>query len=275
MKLRDHAIEFGQRTFIMGILNCTPDSFSDGGQFLDPILAVDHAHQMIRDGADIIDIGGESSRPGSIPISANEEIDRVLPIIEKISAETDAIISIDTYKSEVAKTAINAGAEIVNDITALRGDPEMAQTVATTSPALILMHMQGDPKTMQIQPNYQNVIEDITSFLEDRIAFAEQNGIDKKKIVIDPGIGFGKTISHNLEILRKLDHFKRLKKPILIGTSRKSFIGKILDLPVEDRLEGTAATVAWSIAHGAEIIRVHDVKQISRVAKMTDAICRV
>ena len=274
MNCRGKSLTFGERTWIMGILNVTPDSFSDGGRYLDANRAIDYAHQMIEDGADIIDIGGESSRPGALPVSTDEELTRVLPVIDALAKGTDAFISIDTYKPPVARDALQVGAHIVNDITAL-GDADMAGVVAGMGAGLILMHMKGVPRTMQHSPVYQDLIPEILTFLQNRIDKAQAEGVCTDRIMIDPGIGFGKTAEHNLEILRSLDAFRSLDKPILIGTSRKAFIGKILNLPnPDDRLEGTAATVAWAIAHGADVVRVHDVKAICKIAQMTDAIHR-
>ncbi len=274
MNCRGKSLTFGQRTRIMGILNVTPDSFSDGGRYLDVDRAIAYAYKMVEDGADIIDIGGESSRPGALPVPTDEELARVLPVIEELANGTATLISIDTYKSAVARSALQAGAHIVNDITAL-GDAEMARVVAEMDAGLILMHMKGIPRTMHRSPVYRNLIPEILTFLQQRIGKAQAKGICPDQIMIDPGIGFGKTAEHNLEILRCLDQFRSLDKPLLIGSSRKSFIGKILNLPnPADRLEGTAATVAWAIAHGADIVRVHDVKAMCHVAQMTDAIHR-
>jgi len=267
-------LEIGRRTLIMGVLNVTPDSFSDGGLFAKAETAVEHARRMAAEGADIIDIGGESSRPGADQVSVEAEMDRVLPVIEKLVETVEIPISIDTYKSAVARHALEMGACMVNDISALQHDPDMASVVAETGASVVLMHMQGTPRDMQIAPHYDSLIDEIISFLRTRIQVALDSGISINRIIVDPGIGFGKTIAHNLEIIRRLREFKCLEKPILVGTSRKSFIGKVLDLTVDDRLEGTASTVAIAINNGADIVRVHDVKEMARVAKMTDAIVR-
>ena len=272
MDCRGRQLIFGKRTVIIGILNVTPDSFSDGGRYLNVKQAINYAKKMVADGADIIDIGGQSSRPGAPPASIEEELARVLPVIEGLVNEITVPMSIDTCKSTVARRALEAGAHIVNDITALQGDSEMTEVVTEMNAGVVLMHMQGNPRTMQLSPVYEDVVAEISSWLQQRIDEAETKGIQPDQIMIDPGIGFGKTADHNLEILRRLDDFRCMHKPVLIGTSRKSFIGQTLNLPVDDRVEGTAATVAWAIAHGADMIRVHDVKAMNRVARMTDAI---
>jgi dihydropteroate synthase len=270
----ERELVIGQRTLIMGVLNVTPDSFSDGGLFLDSTKALEHGLRMATEGADIIDIGGESTRPGSDPFSVDEEIDRVIPVIETLSKRVSIPLSIDTYKAPVARKAIQAGASIVNDISALRFDPEMIGVVAAKRTPVVLMHIKGTPKDMQSNPHYDDVIKDIYQYLEERIAFAESRGVDRSNILVDPGIGFGKTWQHNLLILKHLHVFKKLEKPILIGTSRKSFIGKVLGADVGDRKDGTAATTTVSIMNGADIVRVHNVKQMARVVRMTDAIVR-
>ena len=275
MKCRGKKLEFGDSTHIMGVLNITPDSFSDGGTYLNLDNAITHAKNMVADGATIIDIGGESSRPGAEPVPESIELNRVLPVIKALASEQlDILISIDTTKAVVAKQAIESGAHIINDITALRGDGKMAHVAADTEAGVILMHMKGIPRTMQLSPKYVDVVQEIYEALEKWIDDATRNGIDSDRIIIDPGIGFGKTMEQNLQILKKLEEFKHLNKPILIGTSRKSFIGNLLDLPVTDRVEGTLATVCWAITHGADIVRVHDVKETVRAARMTDVLHR-
>ncbi len=254
----------------MGILNVTPDSFSDGGKFLDHQSAVEHALRMVEEGADFIDIGGESSRPGSDPISIEEEIRRTVPVIESIASRVSVPISIDTYKSEVARRALEAGATIVNDISAMTMDEQMPEVVARHNATVILMHMKGMPKTMQIEPSYINVVDEVKEYLADRIKLARSFGIEQ--IIVDPGIGFGKTLQHNLELIKRLSVFRQLGVPVLVGPSRKSFIGTILDLPVEERLEGTAAAVSACVLNGAHIVRVHDVRAMVRVVKVADAL---
>ena len=260
------------RTLVMGVLNVTPDSFSDGGRFYTPDQAIPRAMLMVEEGADIIDIGGESSRPGGMPVSPQDEINRIVPVIEKVAKQTPIPISVDTYKAVVARAALDAGAQIINDITAMTSDPTMLPFAAKTGVPIILMHMLGTPLTMQTNPQYQNVISDIINYLNNAILNAKKAGVKEEQIVIDPGIGFGKTLSHNLTILHRLSEFLHLNRPILVGVSRKSFIGKILDLSVEQRLEGTAAAVAISVLKGAKIVRVHDVKEMVQVVKIADAI---
>ena len=263
-----------EETGIMGIINVTPDSFSDGGKYANVEAAVMRAKQMVADGADIIDIGGESSRPGAEPISANEECRRVVPVVQALAEQFQIPISVDTYKAEVAYEALSAGACVINDITALHGDPNMCQIVADAQAGVILMHMQGVPATMQKAPTYQNVVLEVHAWLTEVASQAVDRGIDSSRIMIDPGIGFGKTFDHNLEILHNLIQFRGIGYPLLVGVSRKKFIGQILDLPVHQREEGTAATVAWSIINGANVVRVHDVAKMKQVVQVIDAICR-
>lgn len=275
MNFRGKSLTFGDSTHIMGVLNVTPDSFSDGGAYLNINTAITQAKTMVAEGATIIDIGGESSRPGAEPVPVNVELERVLPVIQAlVSEQLDVPISIDTTKAVVAKHALEAGAHIINDITALRGDTAMAQVAAEMEAGVILMHMKGTPRTMQRSPHYKDVVKEVCKALKNWINDASQNGIAPDRIIVDPGIGFGKTTEQNLQILKQLELFKQLNKPILIGTSRKSFIGNLLELPVTERVEGTLATVCWAIAHGADIVRVHDVKATARVARMTDALYR-
>ena len=264
--------EFGRRTYLMGILNVTPDSFSDGGRFFDQTDAILHAFQMLKDNADIIDIGGESTRPGAEQISVQEEIKRVVPVIARIRQKTKVPLSIDTYKPEVAREALKAGANIVNDITGLHHDPAMTDLIAEAGASVVIMHIKGTPKDMQSNPQYADLVREIYDYLAEGVEKARSKGI--RQIMVDPGIGFGKGLEHNLELINRLEEFKSIGVPILIGVSRKSFIGKILETPVEARLEGTAAAVAASILHGADIVRVHDVREMRRVALVVDAVRR-
>lgn len=275
LSFREFSFDFSQKTYIMGILNVTPDSFYDGGVHFKAETAVEHALRMADDGADIIDIGGESTRPGSEPVSIEEEIRRTIPVIKAIAKKVNLPISIDTYKSEVAQRAMDAGASVVNDISGLRSDPDMPKVVARYKVPVVIMHIKGKPKDMQVNPVYDALIPEIMDYLRVSIRIALDAGIREDMIIIDPGIGFGKTFDHNLEIIKNLHEFTLLQKPILIGPSRKAFIGKILgDAPASERLEGTAAAVAISIMNGANIVRVHDVKEMSKVAKVADAIKR-
>jgi dihydropteroate synthase len=265
-------LDLSRRALVMGILNITPDSFSDGGRFLDPDQAIRHAKEMAAAGADVIDVGGESTRPGADPTSLEEELGRVIPVIERLSREIPVPISIDTYKAEVARRALDAGARWVNDISALRFDPKMSDLIAESRAPVILMHMKGTPKDMQRDPDYESVVDETVSFLNERIEFAVSAGIRREQIIIDPGIGFGKRMRDNLAILAGLDRFSSLGRPILLGTSKKSFIGHVLGLPLEERLEGTAATLAIGLMKGARIFRVHDVGHAVRVIRMAEAI---
>jgi len=275
LSFRNFSLDFSQKTYVMGILNVTPDSFSDGGLFLDGSSAIERALRMEAEGADIIDIGGESTRPGSEPVSLEEEIRRTIPVIEAISGKLRIPVSIDTYKSEVARRAIEAGAAMVNDISGLRFDPEMAPVLSQYDVALVLMHIKGTPRKMQENPVYYDLFSEITDYLKEGINIATERGIARERIVVDPGIGFGKTLEHNLQIINNLDRLSPLSRPVLMGASRKSFIGRILNnAPASERLEGTAAAVAISVMKGANIVRVHDVREISRVVKVADAIRR-
>jgi dihydropteroate synthase len=245
---------------LMGIVNVTPDSFSDGGRYLDPQRAIEHALALDRDGAAILDIGGESTRPGAEPVSMQEELRRVLPVLEALASQTSGVqLSIDTAKAQVARAALDAGATLVNDVTALRHDPEMAEVVAGSGAECCLMHMLGEPRTMQRDPRYEDVVGEVKAFLEARMAFAVAEGIEEERIVLDPGIGFGKTLEHNLELLRRLDELLTLGRPVSIGTSRKSFLGRLTGRGVGDRGAGTIATNVLAYERGARIFRVHDV----------------
>lgn len=271
----DYCLDFSKRTYLMGVLNVTPDSFSDGGLFFDKGKAIEHALRLVEEGADILDIGGESTRPGSEPVTLQEEIRRTVPIIEAISGEVKVPISIDTYKAEVAQRALGAGASLVNDISGLRYDPAMPEVIAGASVPVIAMHIRGKPRDMQKNPLYAALIPEILDYLRGSVRLAAESGIPEDRILIDPGIGFGKTFDHNVEILKNLRELTLLGKPLVVGVSRKAFIGKILgDLPPLQRLEGTAAAVAISVFNGADIVRVHDVKEMAKVVKVADAIKR-
>jgi dihydropteroate synthase len=261
----------------MGILNVTPDSFSDGGRYLDPGLAVDHALKMIDEGADIIDVGGESTRPkgkaygeGAAAVSTDEEIERTIPVVRRLVAQTRTPVSIDTWKATVAARALDEGAVIVNDISGLSFDPEMAGVVGRHKATAVLMHIQGTPATMQVNPVYKDLLGEVKGHLSSAVKRARGEGVEQ--IIVDPGIGFGKTLQHNLELIRRLGELRELGCPILIGPSRKSFIGAILDLPVEERLEGTLAACVASVLNGAQIVRVHDVRPARRAMLIADAI---
>jgi len=277
LQLRSGSLHLGERTLLMGVLNVTPDSFSDGGDFFDAKRAVEHALAMKRDGADIIDIGAESTRPGSNKIPAAEELRRLLPVLQALRCKLKIPISVDTRKSKVAEIAIGAGADIINDISGLRHDPEVARVAAKHGAALVLMHMRGTPRTMQKGPFARAVIKDVVGGLQQSIAIAKKFDVPRSQVVIDPGIGFGKTYTQNYELLAKLSEVAKLGYPLLVGTSRKGFLGATLARKgkpalVEDRLFATAATVAASILNGAHIVRVHDVKEMKEVAIVADMI---
>ena len=266
------SLPFGTRTFVMGVLNVTPDSFSGDGLGSDVNTALSRASRFIEEGVDIIDVGGESTRPSGIyegvqEIQEEEEIRRVIPVIDAIKSRTNVLISVDTYKANVALAAVNAGASIVNDIWGMQRDPDMTSVISSTGCSVVLMHNTSNP-------DYSDVVQDTIFTLSEMVDRAVKSGVNKESILIDPGIGFGKTVKQNLEILRRLDEYKTIGRPLLVGTSRKSTIGNVLDLPVDERLEGTAATVALAISKGVDIVRVHDVKEMIRVSRMSDAIIR-
>ena len=287
LQVDNHIFNWGSRTYVMGILNVTPDSFSGDGIITkgDTVeLAVEQARDFLTNGADILDVGGESTRPGSEPVDTDEELERVIPVIEAIVKKfPDALISIDTYKARVAEAAFKAGAHILNDVWGLRADPELANLAAKYKAPVILMHNRSNPASVEVRAQlgnayigstYENLMEDVKRELLVSVELARKAGIEEAHVILDPGIGFGKTREHNLELINRLDEIRALGYPVLLGPSRKSFIGFTLDLPADQRVEGTAATVAVGIARGADIIRVHDVKEMVRVAKMTDAIVR-
>lgn len=265
MRVRDQVWHLGRRTYVMGILNVTPDSFSDGGRYADVAAAVEQARRLAAEGADIIDVGGESTRPGYTPVPAAEEARRVIPVVEALRAELPVPISVDTSKAEVARLAVQAGADLINDVTGLRGDPEMARVVAAAGVPVVVMHNAPVASGPDLLPA-------IAAWLRESIDLARQAGVAEEQIIVDPGVGFGKDVAGNLQIIASLWQLRALQRPILLGTSRKSVIGKTLGLPVDQRLEGTAATVALGIAAGAHIVRVHDVQAMVRVARMSDAI---
>jgi dihydropteroate synthase len=273
-RVGERSFDCSERTLVMGILNVTPDSFSEGGRFFDRDDAIKHAIQMVADGADIVDIGGESTRPGSDPVPADEELDRVVPVIERLTDELPRIpISVDTRKAAVAARALDAGATIVNDVSG-GADRDMFDVVRDKSAAVVLMHMKGEPKTMQEAPSYDDVVGEVHEFLRQRIEAAQLAGVDQERIAIDPGIGFGKDLPHNLELMRRIDAFLDLGRPILVGPSRKRFIGAILDLPENQRVEGTIGAVASMVTRGAHIVRVHDVRVVVRAVRVVDAIAK-
>jgi dihydropteroate synthase len=273
LRCRKRTFALGEKTLVMGVLNVTPDSFSDGGLYSEKEKAVARGLKMVEEGADFIDIGGESTRPGSKPLPLEEELRRVLPVIESLVRETDVPISIDTYKSAVAGKAIQAGAQLINDISGLHFDPDLAEVAAKEEVPVILMHLRGTPETMQSNIHYDSLFSEILRSLKESIERAERAGVDSDRIIVDPGIGFGKTMEHNLLILKQLSEFRILGKPLLLGTSRKSFIGKVLGAEgVSDRLEGTLASVAIGVFNGAHIVRCHDVREAKRAVALADAI---
>jgi dihydropteroate synthase len=269
------SLDFSAKTCIMGILNVTPDSFSDAGVHFDRARAVERALQMVDEGADIIDVGGESTRPGSEPLPAEEELRRILPVINELARTLKIPLSIDTYKAEIARRALDAGASMVNDISGARFDPDMPEVAAKYNVPIVLMHIKGKPKDMQAHPLYRALIPEIIDYLKGSIEKVVNAGVREDMIIVDPGIGFGKTFEHNLTVLNNLQEFTTLGRPLLVGPSRKAFIGKVLGAasPAE-RLEGTAAAVAISIMKGANIVRVHDVREMAKVAKVADTIRR-
>jgi len=270
--LDQYTLPVSQRTCIMGVLNVTPDSFSDGGMYVSPKDALSHANKMVSNGADIIDIGAESSRPGARTISSEEEMDRIMPVVQTVIKNLDVIISIDTSKSKVAREALKTGAHIINDITSLKSDDMMGSVISEFNAGVVLMHMKGNPVSMQDNPIYSDVTNEVYSFLEDAVNRALLAGIDSDKIIVDPGIGFGKSFEDNLVLLDSIQKFSDLGKAILVGTSRKSFIGKITGQEVSKREFGTAASVAVSVLNGANIVRVHEVEQMRQVIRVTEAI---
>jgi dihydropteroate synthase len=268
-----YVLDCRARTLVMGIVNVTPDSFSDGGRFFDPEVAVSRGIEMVRDGADIVDVGGESTRPGSDPVSVEDEQARVLPVIKRLAAEVDVPISVDTRKHEVAEAAVDVGATIVNDVTA-GSDPDMFRLVRERDVGMVLMHMKGQPKTMQESPRYDDVVREVHDYLDLRVRAAVDAGVVWDRLCIDPGLGFGKTKDHSLRLMKETDALLDLGRPMLVGPSRKSFVGDVLGTEIGERLEGTAGAVAYMVAKGAHIVRVHDVKEMTRVVRVVDAILK-
>jgi dihydropteroate synthase len=268
-------LPIGTRCLVMGIVNVTPDSFSDGGQFLHTDAAIAHGLELVRQGADLLDIGGESTRPGSQPVTLDEELRRVLPVATALAQQTNVPISIDTSKAEVARACLAAGAHLVNDVTGLTGDPEMAAVVRDLGAGAIVMHMQGTPATMQIAPQYDDVVTDLSRFFVERVQSLTGAGIPAEAIALDPGIGFGKTREHNIELLRRLAEFTALDRPICLGVSRKGFLGKLLDRPLEERLAGSLAAAAWGLAQNSvQILRVHDVAATRDLVRVWEVLGR-
>jgi dihydropteroate synthase len=272
LRARDKELELGKRTRVMGVVNITPDSFFDGGRFFERSKAVERCLQLVESGADIVDLGGESSRPGAEPVSVQEELKRVLPVLQEVRKQVSVLISMDTYKSTVAREALKEGADIVNDVSAFRMDPEMPQVVKEWDAGVVLMHMRATPQVMQEIPPSQDILEEVQTDLQAALSKASENGIPQESIILDPGIGFGKTVEDNCRILNELPFLETFDLPVLVGTSRKSFLGTILDIPAQERIWGSAASVAIAIMRGAHIVRLHDVAEMSQVAQITDAI---
>jgi len=267
-----YRFDFPRPALVMGILNVTPDSFSDGGKYFDVSAAVDRAREMVAEGAEIVDIGGESSRPFAMPVDEAEELRRVMPVIERLVGSVQVALSIDTRKPRVAKAALEAGASIVNDIEANRDDPEMWEVVAEYGAGYVCVHMQGKPENMQQNPHYADVVGEVGEFFEDRLERLAGAGVAAEKVVLDPGIGFGKTVEHNLQLLASLDSYRRFLRPLLIGVSRKSFIGRVLGVDVDKRLAGSLACAVWARLSGVEIVRTHDVAATLQALRMTEAL---
>lgn len=276
LRFQHREYDLSERTLIMGVLNVTPDSFSDGGRFFEWTRAVEQGRKLAEEGADILDIGGESTRPGSRPVPEEEELRRVIPVIEALRSKISIPISIDTRKAAVAERALQSGAEMVNDVSALRFDEGMAEVISRRKVPVVLMHLRGQPENMQADIHYDDLIGEIREFFRERIDYAVSRGISRDRIILDPGIGFGKSMEekHNLILLKELRSFRALGQPLMIGTSRKAFLGRILDLPPEEREEGTLATVAVAIQNGVNIVRVHEVRRTRRAVKVADAILR-
>lgn len=274
LRAKERIITLSARPLIMGIVNVTPDSFFDGGRFLDPEAAVAHALRLVQEGSDLLDIGAESTRPGSVPVEEAEERRRLIPVVAAVAKAVSVPISVDTSKAVVAKAAFDAGAVIVNDVTALRGDPAMVDLIAMSGAGVVLMHMQGTPQTMQLAPRYHNVVEEVGDFLVERVRFAMERGVRKGQIMLDPGIGFGKTLEHNLDLLAQLRTFTKLGLPLLVGPSRKAFIGQLVEHSMQDRAWGTAGVIALAVEQGANVLRVHDVAAMKDVVRVAAAISR-
>ena len=274
LRVGDRVLPTARRCLVMGVVNVTPDSFSDGGRYLDPEAAVAHGLALVAEGADLLDVGGESTRPGATDVPEAVELERVLPVVEELARTAEVPVSIDTRKAAVAAAALAAGATMVNDVSAGRHDPDLLGVAADAKVPLVLMHMLGTPATMQDDPRYDDVVAEVEAFLAERCRAAEAAGVDHQALVVDPGIGFGKRDQDNYALLDQLARFTRLGHPVMVGTSRKGFIGRALDSPADQRVEGTAATVVWAVERGARIVRVHDVAPMVRAVRMTEAMLR-